>query len=112
MDDGPPVSLTQAAAELLADLRDPPRRHGRVPTDDMAQGLALEKLEVAASRIPSGVNPNQASSYIIDPLKAQAVEGRRRSRWFSTHPSTEDRIDRLRGGSWRSGETLSGGPIS
>ena len=84
----------------------------RLMGDGEPLALALEKLEVAAARIPSGVNPNQASSYIIDPLKAQAVGGRKRSRLFSTHPSTEDRIDRLRGGSWRSGDTMSGGPIS
>ena len=84
----------------------------RLMGDGEPLALALEKLEVAAARIPSGVNPNQASSYIVDPLKAQAVGRRRRSNLFSTHPSTQDRIDRLRGASWRSGETLSGGPIS
>lgn len=84
----------------------------RLMGDGEPLALALEKLEVAAARIPSGVNPSQASSYIVDPLKAQAVGGRRRSRLFSTHPSTEDRVARLRGGSWRSGDTARGGPIS
>ena len=84
----------------------------RLMGDGEPLALALEKLEVAAARIPSGVNPSQASSYIVDPLKAQAAGGRRRSRLFSTHPSTEDRVARLRGGSWRSGDTARGGPIS
>ena len=66
---------------------------------------ALEKLEVASGRIPSGVDPNQASSYIIDPLKAQARAGSRGggSKLFSTHPPTAERIARLRGGNWTSG---------
>ena len=66
---------------------------------------ALEKLEGASGRIPSGVDPNQASSYIIDPLKAQARAGSRGggSKLFSTHPPTAERIARLRGGDWTSG---------
>ena len=66
---------------------------------------ALEKREVASGRIPSGVDPNQASSYIIDPLKAQARAGSRGggSKLFSTHPPTAERIARLRGGNWTSG---------
>ena len=66
---------------------------------------ALEKLEVASGRIPSGVDPNQASSYIIDPRKAQARAGSRGggSKLFSTHPPTAERIARLRGGDWTSG---------
>ena len=63
---------------------------------------ALEKLEVAAGRIPSGVDPNQASSYIIDPLKAQA-RGGGGSKLFSTHPPTAERIARLRSGDWTTG---------
>jgi heat shock protein HtpX len=66
---------------------------------------ALEKLELAAGRIPSGVDPNQASSYIIDPLKAQAGRsgGRGGSKLFSTHPPTAERITRLRDGNWTNG---------
>ena len=71
---------------------------------------ALEKLEVASGRIPSGVNPNQASSYIVNPLKAEA-RGRGGGRLYSTHPSTTDRVERLRDGSWNRG-TVGGGPIS
>ena len=50
---------------------------------------ALEKLEAASGRIPSGVDPNQASSYIVNPLKAEA-RGRGGSRVFSTHPPTAE----------------------
>ena len=61
---------------------------------------ALERLDAFAERIPSGVDPNQASAYIINPLKAQARGGRSSSKWFSTHPPTEERIRRLRAGAW------------
>ncbi len=83
----------------------------RLMGDGEPLALALEKLEVAATRVPSGVDPNQASSYIVDPLKAQA-RGGGRGGLFSTHPATRERIERLRGGSWRSSGTIGGGPIS
>lgn len=59
---------------------------------------ALEQLEAYANRIPAAVDPNQASNYIIDPLKAQARGGQRGGfgKLFSTHPPTEQRVERLR----------------
>ena len=56
---------------------------------------ALEKLEVGAQRIPNAVNPAEASAYIVNPLR-----GRNVSKMFSTHPSTEERIVRLRSNAW------------
>ena len=56
---------------------------------------ALEKLESGAQRIPSTVNPAEASAYIVNPLRGQDVV-----RFFATHPSTEDRIMRLRSNAW------------
>jgi heat shock protein HtpX len=65
---------------------------------------ALERLDAVSARIPSGVDPNQAAAYIVNPLKAQAAGGRSggrgASRWFSTHPSTDERVRRLRAGNW------------
>ncbi len=65
---------------------------------------ALEKLDAYAGRIPADVNQAQASHYIINPLKADA-RGRGglsgMAKMFSTHPPTEERIARLRGGDWR-----------
>ncbi len=61
---------------------------------------ALERLEVYANRIPSGVDPNQASAYIVNPLKAEARGGGGMGKWFSTHPPTEDRVRKLREGAW------------
>ena len=63
---------------------------------------ALEALEDFSRRIPSvGINPNQASAYIVNPLQAQATDGRRGgfgflSNLFSTHPPTSERVKRLR----------------
>jgi heat shock protein HtpX len=60
---------------------------------------ALEHIEVAAKQRPMNVNPSQAYAWIHNPL---AEGGRRRgggpnmARLFSTHPSTEERIRRLR----------------
>ena len=82
----------------------------RLMGDGEPLARALEKLEVGSGRIPSGVNPNQASSYIVNPLKAEA-RGRGGGRLYSTHPSTTDRVERLRDGSWNRG-TVGGGPIS
>jgi heat shock protein HtpX len=60
---------------------------------------ALERIETVASRTPMQVAPAQAQAYIHNPL---AEFGQRRgggvnmSKLFSTHPSTEERIRRLK----------------
>jgi len=56
---------------------------------------ALERLEVGAQTVPSRVNPAEASAYIVNPLRGQHF-----ANLFSTHPPTEERIARLRSGSW------------
>ena len=55
---------------------------------------ALEKMQVAAKRIPMNVNPAQAQNYIVNPLSGRKVNF---AKMFSTHPPTEERIARLRG---------------
>jgi heat shock protein HtpX len=52
---------------------------------------ALEKLDMAAKQIPMEANPSTAHLFIVNPLSGQAL-----MRLFSTHPSTEERIARLR----------------
>ena len=52
---------------------------------------ALEKLEVAAHMRPMEANPATAHLFIVNPLTGQSL-----MRLFSTHPSTEERIARLR----------------
>lgn len=59
---------------------------------------ALEKLEFAAKRVPMDVNPAQATAYIVNPLSGRKVQF---AELFRTHPSTEDRVARLRAGDWR-----------
>jgi heat shock protein HtpX len=52
---------------------------------------ALEKLDMASRAIPMNANPATAHMFIMNPLRGQAL-----MRLFSTHPSTEERIARLR----------------
>jgi heat shock protein HtpX len=59
---------------------------------------ALEKIEVAAHRIPMDVKPAQAQAYIVNPLTGRRVQF---ASWFRTHPATEDRVARLRSGEWQ-----------
>ncbi len=56
---------------------------------------ALERLDYAAERIPSQVNPAEASNYIVNPLR-----GRQVAKLFSTHPPVQERIVRLRTNAW------------
>jgi heat shock protein HtpX len=58
---------------------------------------ALERLDAYAGRIPSNVNPNQASAYIVNPLKGRKIQF---ANLFSTHPPVEERVARLRNGNW------------
>ena len=60
----------------------------------MALASALAKISRAAGQvvnIPAERNPASASMFIINPLHALRMD-----RLFATHPSTEDRIARLR----------------
>lgn len=51
---------------------------------------ALRRLESYARQIPMEVNPAAAQLAIVNPLHGTGV-----TRLFSTHPATEDRIERL-----------------
>jgi heat shock protein HtpX len=59
---------------------------------------ALEKLEVAAQRIPMDIAPAQAQAYIVNPLTGRKVQF---ANLFRTHPETAERVARLRNGSWQ-----------
>ena len=54
---------------------------------------ALEKIEASAKRVPMQIAPAQATAYIVNPLTGRRVQF---ANLFSTHPSTADRIARLR----------------
>ena len=55
---------------------------------------ALTRLEQGARRIPMHVSPSAATLAIVNPLAAFSMRGV--SRWFSTHPPTEERVAALR----------------
>jgi heat shock protein HtpX len=59
---------------------------------------ALAKLEVGARRIPMDIDPAHASAFIVNPLSGRKMNF---ANLWRTHPATEDRIARLRGGDWR-----------
>ncbi|MFN0030266.1 MAG: zinc metalloprotease HtpX [Acidimicrobiales bacterium] len=55
---------------------------------------ALEKLDAYAARVPMNIAPSQASHFIVNPLAGRHVSFQN---LFRTHPSTEQRVARLRG---------------
>jgi len=57
----------------------------------LALASALEQLQMAAERIPLDANPATSHLFIVNPLS-----GRSLLRLFSTHPSVEERVKRLR----------------
>ncbi|MFP4098414.1 MAG: zinc metalloprotease HtpX [Alphaproteobacteria bacterium] len=63
--------------------------------DPMALASALQKLEAAAGRVDNHVaeqNPATAHMFIINPLHVRKMDN-----LFSTHPSTANRIEALKG---------------
>ncbi len=74
------------------------RTAARLIGDGEPLASALEKLHGYSLRVPSQVEPAQASNYIINPLA-----GRRGgfTNLFTTHPPAEERIAKLRSGDWR-----------
>jgi heat shock protein HtpX len=52
---------------------------------------ALQKLELYSHRIPMDATPSTAHLFIVQPFTGEALQ-----RLFSTHPSTQDRIARLK----------------
>jgi heat shock protein HtpX len=75
------------------------RSGARLIGDGEALARALEKLERGARAIPMDVAPAQAQKYIVNPLTGRKVQF---ANLFTTHPSTAERVQRLRAGEWRS----------
>jgi len=73
------------------------RTAARLIGDGEPLARSLEKLEVAAKKIPMNVNPAEASMFIINPFSGRKVNF---AKMFSTHPPTEERIEKLRSRSW------------
>lgn len=59
--------------------------------DPEALASALEKLEASSKRIPLHVNPAVSHLFIVKPLTGFSMQN-----LFSSHPSTEERVARLR----------------
>jgi heat shock protein HtpX len=81
----------------------------RISGDPEALASALLKLQRGAEAIPAAhPAPATASLFIVNPLAGFE----RMSRWFSTHPPIEDRVERLRAIAERMSGALAGGPTS
>ncbi|MFN2377071.1 MAG: zinc metalloprotease HtpX [Candidatus Binatia bacterium] len=63
----------------------------RLSGEPAALASALRKLESFVAAVPADVVPATASLYIVNPLAG----GARLSRLFSTHPSTDERVELL-----------------
>jgi len=74
------------------------RTAARLIGDGEPLARALEKLHGYSVRVPSHVQPAQASHYIINPLAGRQMSF---SKMFSTHPPAEERVRLLRSGEWR-----------
>lgn len=66
-------------------------RGAKISGNPLSLASALAKLESGNNAVRSDVNPSTAHMFIVNPLK-----GKKMSSLFSTHPSTEERISRLR----------------
>ena len=74
------------------------RTAARLIGDGEPLARALEKLDVASKTVPSLADPNQAQMYIANPLASRRMGFKG---MFTTHPPMEERIRRLRDGSWQ-----------
>ena len=109
-DDGNPLALLAMAilAPIAATLLqmaltrsrefEADRTGARLIEDGEPLARALQKLEVGAKQIPMDIDPAHASAFIVNPLTGRQM---RFSNLWRTHPPTEDRVARLRGGDWR-----------
>ena len=73
------------------------RTGARLIGDGEPLARALEKLERGVKQVPMNVAPAEASMFIVNPLTGRQVNF---AKMFSTHPSTEDRIEKLRNRDW------------
>ena len=74
------------------------RTGARLIGDGEPLARALLKLETGARRIPMDIDPAHASAFIVNPLSGRKMNF---ANLWRTHPATEDRVARLRGGEWQ-----------
>jgi heat shock protein HtpX len=63
----------------------------KISGNPLGLASALKKLQIANKQLPMQANPSTAHMFIMNPLSARGIQN-----LFSTHPSTEDRIERLK----------------
>lgn len=71
------------------------RSGAEITGQPMKLASALQKISAGAQRMPMRVNESTSQLFIENPLKGVKGRGGGVSRWFSTHPPTEERIERL-----------------
>jgi heat shock protein HtpX len=74
------------------------RSGARLIGDGEPLARALTKLEAGAKQIPMQIDPAHASAFIVNPLTGRRMQFKN---LWRTHPTTEDRVQRLRSGDWR-----------
>ena len=74
------------------------RTGARLIGDGESLARALQKLEAGARQVPMDIDPAHASAFIVNPLTGRKMSF---GNLWRTHPSTEDRVARLRSGEWR-----------
>jgi heat shock protein HtpX len=73
------------------------RTGARLIGDGEPLARALEKLESYAKSIPMNIDPAHAQAFIVNPLTGRQMQF---ANLFRTHPSTTDRVRRLRAREW------------
>ena len=76
------------------------RTGARLIGDGEPLARALQKLEAGARQIPMDIDPAHASAFLVNPLTGRKMSF---GNLWRTHPTTEDRVARLRAGEWRQG---------
>jgi heat shock protein HtpX len=73
------------------------RTGAKIIGDGEPLARALLKLEAGARQIPMDIDPAHASAFIVNPLAGRKMSF---ANLWRTHPSTEDRVARLRSREW------------
>jgi len=73
------------------------RTGARLLNDGEPLARALLKIERGARTVPMDIDPAHAQAYIVNPLTGRDIQF---ANLFRSHPPTEERVARLRGGDW------------
>ena len=73
------------------------RSGARLLGDGEPLARALLKIERGARAVPMDIDPAHAQAFIVNPLTGRQVQF---ANLFRSHPPTDERVQRLRGGDW------------